>query len=152
MAYIPENAKWYLATLIEEIAVEGDSRNVVHKNLVLVRADCPEEAYENALDLGNKSEVSYENPEGRLVRIKFRGLSDLNVVYDELEHGAEIIYEESLGVPEEEIEALVRRKEDLAVFQPITPTAGPDYSSGEVLKEAKRLVDGNAGGGPGHET
>ena len=152
MAYIPENAKWYLATLVDEITVEGDSRNVVHKNLVLVRADCPEKAYENALDLGKKSEVSYENPEGRLVRTKFRGLRELNVVYDELEHGAELSYEESLGVPEEEIEALLRRKEDLGVFQPITPTAGPNYSSGEVLEEAKRLIDGNAGGGPGHKT
>ena len=152
MAYIPENAKWYLATLIEEIAVEGDSRNVVHKNLVLVRADCPEKAYEKALELGRKSEVSYENPEGRLVKIKFRGLRELNVVYDEIEHGAELSYEELLGVPEEQIKALLRRKEDLAVFRPITPTAGPDYSSREVVEDAKRLVDGAAGGGPRHKT
>lgn len=152
MAYIPENAKWYLATLIEEITVEGDNRNVVHKNLVLVRADGPEQAYENALDLGKNSEDSYENPEGKLVRIRFRGLRELNVVHDELEHGAELSYEESLRVSEEEIQSLLRRKEDLAIFQPIAPTPGPDYSSGEVLEEAKRLIDGAAGGGPGHKT
>jgi len=62
VAYIPENAKWYLAALIKEIVVEGDSRNVVHKNLVLVRADSPEQAYQNALDLGKQSEICYENP------------------------------------------------------------------------------------------
>ena len=152
MAYIPDNAKWYLATLVEEIAVEGDSRNVVHENLVLVRADSPEQAYENALDLGKNSEVSYGNPEGRLVRIRFRGLSELNVVHDELEHGAELSYQQLVGVPEEQIRGLLRRKEDLAVFQPISPAVGPNYSSGEVLEAAKRLIDGNTGGGRGHKT
>src|SRR5437762_11462660 len=59
MAYIPENAKWYIATLIEEITVQGDARNVVHKNLVLVRADSPGEAYEKAQLLGKQAEASY---------------------------------------------------------------------------------------------
>jgi hypothetical protein len=30
MGYIPANAKWYLAEIVEQIAVEGDPRNVVH--------------------------------------------------------------------------------------------------------------------------
>jgi hypothetical protein len=152
MAFIPKGAKWYLATLVEEITVEGDSRNVVHKNLLLVRADCPEQAYENALNLGKQSESSYENPKGMMVRIKFRGLRELNVIYDELEHGAELSYQESVGVPEKEIEALLRRKEDLGVFQPITPTTGPDYSSREIVEEAKRLIDSNAAGAPSHKS
>ena len=36
MAYIPTDAKWYVAELIEQITIEGDSRSVVHKNLVLI--------------------------------------------------------------------------------------------------------------------
>lgn len=39
MAYIPENAKWYLAAVVEEITVEGDERKVVHKNYVLIRGN-----------------------------------------------------------------------------------------------------------------
>jgi hypothetical protein len=152
MAYIPDNAKWYLATLVEEIVVEGDSRNVVHKNLVLVLADCPERAYDSAMELGKKSEVSYENPDGRPVRIKFRGLSELNVVYDELEHGAELHFEELLGVSEEQIEALLRRREDLAVFRPITPSTGPDYSSRQVLQDAEQLLENARGRGPRDDT
>jgi len=32
MAYIPTDAQWYVAEIVEQITVEGDSRNVVHKN------------------------------------------------------------------------------------------------------------------------
>jgi Domain of unknown function (DUF4288) len=141
MAFIPENAKWYLATMVEEITVEDDSRNVVHKNYILIRADSPEEAYEKARELGKNSDTSYDNPEGKLVQIKFRGLSELNVVYDELEHGAEILYEELVGLPEEQVRALVRPKKDLGVFQPVSPKTGPDYSSREIVEEAKRLIN-----------
>ena len=45
MAFIPADAKWYLAEIVEQISVEGDPRSVIHTNLVLVRADSPDEAY-----------------------------------------------------------------------------------------------------------
>jgi hypothetical protein len=140
MAYIPENAKWYLATMVEEITIEGESRNVVHRNYVLIRGKSPEDAYEKAQELGKKSEVSYENPKGMLVRIRFRGLSELNVIYDEIEHGAELHYEELLGLSEQQVAALLRPRKDLAVFQPVSPSPGPDYSSREVLEEAERVT------------
>jgi len=146
MAHIPENAKWYLATMVEEITVEGAGPNVVHKNYILIQGDSPEDAYEKANELGRRSDVSYDNPSGRLVQIKFRGLSELNVIHDELEHGAELLYEEVLGLSEEQIQALVRPKNSLGVFQPISPSAGPDYSSRQVLEEAKQLIEGAASG------
>lgn len=45
-----------------------------------------------ALALGNECQITYRNPEGKLVRFKFRGLRDLNVVVDggKLQHGAEL--------------------------------------------------------------
>ena len=87
MAYIPESAKWYLAEIVEEIIVEGDARNVVHTNLVLVRADSPEEAYEKAVQLGTAVEMSYENLAGKRVTFRFRGLHDLNVIHAERRTG-----------------------------------------------------------------
>jgi len=152
MAYIPKNAKWYLATMIQEITVEGESRTVVHKNYVLIRGDSPESAFTEAQELGKSSEVSYSNPLGRLVQIRFRGLSELNVIYDELEHGAELYYEELLGLSETQIEGLLRPKKDLAVFQPISPSRGPDYSCREVVDEARQLTDKAGGGGPNRNT
>ena len=82
MAYVPSGAKWFIAEIIQEITIEQDPRNIVHKNLVLVRADAGSEAYDKAIELGVQSEVSYKNPDGKLVTISFRGLGELNVIYD----------------------------------------------------------------------
>jgi hypothetical protein len=152
MAYIPENAKWYLAAMSEEITVEGDSRSVAHKNYILIRADSPENAYEKAQELGKKSEVSYENPNGRLVHIRFKGLNQLNIIYDELEDGAEIHYEEFLGLSEEQVQALLCAKEESAVFRSISPSMGPDYSSRQVLEDVKHLLERTSDGGTRHKT
>jgi hypothetical protein len=139
MAYVPVDAKWYIAELVEEVTVEGDPRNVVHKNFLLIRAGSPEDAYQKATALGRESEASYANPEGKLVRVRFRGLSELNVIHDELEHGAELFYEERIGVPNDEIEKWILPKDQLTVFRPMGPAKTPDYSSQEILDEAERL-------------
>ena len=111
MGYIPKDAKWYLARLVQEITVEGDPRNVVHTNLVLVRADSPEEAYQKAIELGAQGEIAYESPQGRKVTTTFRGLNDLGVIHDPLEHGAELEYAEQVNMDEAALKrwSLVRK-------------------------------------------
>jgi hypothetical protein len=138
MGYIPKSAKWYLADIVEQITVEGDPRNVIHTNLILIRADSPEEAYEKALELGAAGEQSYENPDGKQVTFRFRGLHDLNVIHDELEHGAELIYTEDLDLDESAIREWVAAKDKLGVFLPITPSTGPNYASRDVMDEVYR--------------
>jgi hypothetical protein len=127
MGYVPTDAKWYLARLVQEINVEGDPRNVVHTNLVLVRGDSPEEAYKRALELGAQGEATYQNPKGLKVTSTFRGLNDLGVVHDPLEHGAELEYTEQVNMDEAALQKWVSRKEDLSMFAPIEPSSGPDY-------------------------
>lgn len=140
MAHIPKGAIWYVAELVEQITVEGDSRNVLHKNMILIRADSPESAYQKALAIGKENELSYANPAGKLVEIAFRGLSELNVVHDELDHGAELAYEEQIGLSNEEIEKCVRSREELGVFRPPEPPNGPDCSSKEIVDDARKLM------------
>ena len=135
MGFIPKDAKWYLAEIIEEIRVEGDRRNVVHTNLVLVRADSPSEAYEKAIALGKQGNTGYKNIKGRQVTIKFRGLRDLNVIHDEIEHGAEIIYGEDIAVTKSQIKRWIRPKPKLGVFAPMRRSKGPDYACGEIMQE-----------------
>jgi hypothetical protein len=149
MAYIPESAKWYLADIVEQITVEGDPRNVVHTNLVLIRADSPEEAYQKAIDLGTARDQSYENPDGNRVTIRFRGLRDLNVIHDELEHGAELIYSEKTDLDESAIQKWISPKEELGVFQPIKPSTGLNYISLDIFKElCKRVPNPKPDDGP----
>ena len=118
MAYIPPDARWYLAEIVEEIRIESEPENVVHTNIVLVRADSPEEAYQRALALGKEGEMTYTNPDGKTVQVYFRGLRDLNVIHGELEHGTELIYEKRTGMSESDFARWVPAKEDLGVFRP----------------------------------
>ena len=118
MAYIPEDAKWFIADLVVEFTIyDNDMEKVIHINIVLVEASSAEDAYLKALDLGKDYETSYTNSDGNLVDVRFVGLRELNVIHDELEHGAELTYESPKGLTDEEIEKLARSKEALAVFR-----------------------------------
>lgn len=134
-----QDIKWYVAEIIIHITVEGDSRSVVHNNMILVRATSDEEAYEQAVKLGKEAEQSYLNIDGKRVDSHFRGLHDLNLIHDNLEHGTEIIYSEEIGKDEVEIKSLLTPKEKLGIFAPRKPNAGPNYSSGEVQMILKAM-------------
>jgi hypothetical protein len=144
------SAEWYLAELVMKITVSGDSRNVVHQNLTLIRANSPNEAYEKAHAFGRDGEVSYDNPNGKAVRISFEGISDLTEIYDDLEDGSELAFRETVEMPEEEMRALIVPMLRLPVFRPPGRTAGPDYRSGEVVAEVERMIEGSEKITPGN--
>lgn len=137
MGFISPNAKWYLAEIVLQIAVEGDPRFVVHTNMVLVRADSPDDAYIKATELGITQESSYQNPADKLVTFTFRGLRDLNAIHEELEHGAELIYSEQTDMDEAAIQKWISVKEDLGVFAPRKPSSGPNYASKDVIRQLR---------------
>lgn len=141
MAHVPKDAEWFLADLVQEIRVSGSRRNIVHINYVIIHARSPEAAYARAMSIGNRSAMSYENLHGKKVTIRFRGLGNLDVIYDPLGDECEIMYREKLGVTEKGIRKMVRPKRKLEVFMPIRERPGrPDFSSQEVMNElAKRL-------------
>jgi hypothetical protein len=138
MGYVPEDVEWFLTEIVEEIKIDDEPRNVIHINMILIRADSAEEAYEKALELGSDAETTYENPDGKLVTITFRGLRDLWPIIDKLEHGAELTYDEEIGYKEEQITKLIRSKEQLAVFRPIERTSGPNYMPKHILDDLRK--------------
>src|SRR5438093_8558330 len=107
MGYIPKDARWYLADIVEEIKVQDEKRSLVHINIVLVESDSPENAYQKALELGRQCNQTYKNTDGKKVVCRFRGLRDLNVIHDELEHGAELIYQRKAGLTKSAVKRLV---------------------------------------------
>jgi Domain of unknown function (DUF4288) len=141
MGYVPGDAEWYLAELIQELVVAEDPCNMVWRNLTLVHANSPDEAYEKALSLGNSGDTEYLNPSGKLVRIRFRGIAFMDVVHDPLEHGAELTFSSQTQVSEEELSRLIRSKEELELFRPIRRLDGPDVSSQEIVREAETIAD-----------
>jgi Domain of unknown function (DUF4288) len=118
MSHTPGTARWYLAEIVEEIKIADHQRNSVFNNLVLIEAGSADEAYDKALAHGKEREDNYVNSEGQQVTVVFRGLSDLNVIGDELEDGTEIIYEELTDLSESEISDMIPAKDALGVFQP----------------------------------
>lgn len=140
MAFIPQHANWYLAQIVVEIIVEDETQNAIHVNYLLIQAGSPEEAYAKALQLGTQHESTYRNPKGQEVVLRFRGLRNLNVIYEALEDGTELLYEEKIGVPSNEVSKLIRPKKLLAVFQPIQRRRGPNFASEEVVREARALM------------
>lgn len=118
MAWIPENAKWYIADLVEELKIADADRSVVHINAILIHAESPEIAYSKALEFGKTYEQVYENLSGQQVTTVFRGIQELMVIYDELEDGAELFYSQRVDQCEEDIRALIRPQSELAVFRP----------------------------------
>lgn len=116
MAYVPPDAKWYLAEIVLVFTIEDQAKPVVHINTKLVSAHSPQRAYEKALAIGRTEEAEYINTDGKKVSARFRGLRDLLVIYEELKDGAEIMYEEIPDMEEDQINRLITPKADLGVF------------------------------------
>lgn len=124
---------WFIAELIMEITVAGDSRNVIHRNHVLIKASSNEEAYLKANHLGHCAETSYKNPAGEAVKIKFIGVADLDEILDPLEDGAEVLFHYNVDVSKQELGSLIPEKGRLRAFSPRRRSNGPDYASAEIV-------------------
>jgi hypothetical protein len=142
MGYIPQDAEWYVAELVMEISVCGGRCNVIHRNLTLITAHSPEEAYSKAIRMGKEGETQYMNPKDQRVDIRFRGISTLDVVYDPFVDGAEISFVEELAVPETRIQSMLPPKGKLAVFTAPHPgeERDPDYRSKAVVERAVKRI------------
>jgi hypothetical protein len=142
MAYVPENARWFLAQHVEEIRVQTHKRSIVHINYVLIEAKTANEAYRKAIILGRAANATWKNQAGEKVTIRFLGLRDLDVIHDPLEHGCEIMFFEHVGMTKARIAKLVRKKLDLEAFLPVRKKTGlPDYASKEIMDEVIRRAN-----------
>lgn len=81
MANSPQAARWYIAELTEEVALEGNPLlNVIHRKTRVIFADTPEDAFEKALSLSTENEPSYLNLHQQRAQIRYWGLSELNLM------------------------------------------------------------------------
>jgi hypothetical protein len=142
MGFVPRDAEWYLAEIVQELTVANDPRNIVWRNLTLIHGESPDDAYEQALHLGRSGDTEYLNPAGKLVTIRFRGLSFLDVIHDPLEHGAELTFQSNVSVAPDDLNRLLLPKERLHLFCPTVKPDGPDVASSEIVQEVEGEVRG----------
>lgn len=108
---------WYIAEVAVLFDFGSESAPMLQNNFVLIRASTPDHALEAAQRRGQLYEDEYVNTDGKPVVCKFVGIRNLHEVYDALEDGAELLYEEFTLQSKEEAAAYVRPKRDLAVFR-----------------------------------
>ena len=68
----------------------------VWKNLVLIRAKDADEAFQKALKIGNSESGDCRGTlrlNGKPATTKFLGVADLGLIYDDLDDGAEILWQ-----------------------------------------------------------
>ena len=91
------------------------------ENLIIIKADNPEEAYTKALEQGKLHEESGEMWETSNEKQKggwrFEGLRNLLPIYEELEDGAEIVWKEYENRSIKKVKSWVKQKEELEVFR-----------------------------------
>lgn len=117
MAFIPPDAEWYVADLVEEIHVTGRKRQTIYINTVLIKASSPQEAFRKAIRIGKKGNTQYRNTYGERVICRFHGIRELNVVHDPLEDECEIFFRSKPNMTPEGITRMITKKGDLAVFR-----------------------------------
>lgn len=137
----PSKQQWYVAELVVAIAVEGHVETVVHRNLVLLRAENDDAAYDHAIELGKELNDTDVNPAGRAVTKEFLGLGDLAKVHDELEDGAELCFSEKLVADKDALRAALPSRGQLTAFRPRTESP-IDYRSRDVVEMMKKMSGG----------
>ncbi len=115
--WIPKDMEWFLADVIQELKVGNSEESTVWINTHLISASSPEQAHEKALIHGKLYEDTWTNPDGEQVVSRFRGLRDLLLIYEKLEDGAEIMWEEQEDVKEADIQEMIKPKAQLGAIE-----------------------------------
>lgn len=116
-AQIPEGPTWFIAQIVQEFTIGSQESVLVHVNYTLIKASDPETAYSKAIEFGKAADLDYENPEKEKVQSRFIGLRDLVPVYEALEDGGELLFEEYGEISKVDSAKLTRPKESLACFR-----------------------------------
>src|SRR5262245_28071302 len=112
---------WYVASYVIRFVETSEAGNDnperlfdAWENTVIVKASDFDEAHSKVLQAAAKETNPYKGgPEGVEVKWEFLGLTELLPIYEELEDGSEIMYQEHKATPLNQLQAMVKSKADL---------------------------------------
>jgi hypothetical protein len=116
---------WWVASYIERFEWKSEDRTKLKRrclaweNTVLIKAKDREVAYQKARSIRKTYSPewrNYGNHPGRPGRWVFEGLTSLLAIYEKLEDGAEIIWNEHADRTVEKIRSFVKKKSELETF------------------------------------
>lgn len=115
---IKNNGNWYIAEVVQRAEDVGkdktnpNRRCTVWINSILIKAASPEKAYEKACNLGkeNYGSLRYKAVAGNTLQWKFLGVRDIIPIYEDIEDGAEIMWEDLGEISAKRSERMIRDK------------------------------------------
>ena len=122
---------WFLAELVVEMRIDKELLNVVHVNSHLIRAKSDIEAAQKAKAIGKEYSYSYKNTDGKKVKVHFRGIRSLFELLDGVKDGAEILWEEHVGMKEEKIKSWLNHSSKKEKIN----KSIPNYMPEDVMKK-----------------
>lgn len=146
-SHILSSSDWYVAEIVMEVKTEGESLSVINVKYVLIHANSPEDAFDEAEEIGKSNEDSYIGPGDQKITWIYHGLRDLSAVYEDLENGSELLIEEEASVSLEEIREVVAEKMQLNVFKarsrrvPVASIEDVDNLKDIVFDTLRRTID-----------
>jgi len=117
--------RWYIAELTEEVTLEGDPQNLVHKKTRVIFADSPQDAYEKALSMITEHEISYINEHHRAIRTRFWGLRELNLSNEDMDR-AGMLPEDRRGAARRRNSTGLSPEQQFALLMSLKPGALPN--------------------------
>ena len=117
--------RWYIAELTEEVTLEGDPQNLVHKKTRVIFADSAQDAYEKALGMITEHEVGYINQHHKAIRTRFWGLRELNLSNEDMDR-AGMLPEEHYGIARRRNSTGLSPEQQFALLLSIKPGALPN--------------------------
>ena len=124
MSKSPDTARWYIAELTEEVTLEGDAQNFVHKKTRVIFADSPEDAYEKALAMITEHEVGYLNEHHKAIRTRFWGLRELTLTNEDMDR-AGMLPEARIGTARRRNSTGLSPDQQFALLLSVKPGALP---------------------------
>ena len=125
MSKSPDTARWYIAELTEEVTLEGDAQNFVHKKTRVIFADSPEDAYEKALAMITEHEVGYLNEHHKAIRTRFWGLRELTLTNEDMDR-AGMLPETRIGTARRRNSTGLSPDQQFALLLSVKPGALPN--------------------------
>jgi hypothetical protein len=125
MSNSPELDRWYIAELTEEVTLEGDPQNVVHRKTRVIFADSPQQAYEKALTMITEHEIGYLNEHHKTIRTRFWGLRELNLSNEDMDR-AGMLPESRIGIARRQNATGISPEQQFALLLSVKPGALPN--------------------------
>ena len=121
----PKTTRWYVAELTEEVTLEGDPQNIVHRKTRVIFADSPQDAYEKALTMITEHEVGYLNEHRKAIRTRFWGLRELSLSNEDMDR-AGILPKSRIGTARRQNSTGLTPEQQFALLVSLKPDALPN--------------------------